>query len=466
MSSSQIVVSLADVFADDENNHRIHPHTEDDIINTSNSIYAMGGLLQPIGIKKADPLNTKHKLPYELVFGFGRYKALNHLAESRQQPEWITDVPALLVDPKEVNTEIAQLVENVRRKSITQMELGRKAKKILEMDKSMTQNALADALGEPKSSLSNLLNVMKLPEPVLDLIENYESTGGKEGLSFSHAKLLTGLKGVEEQTLIETARLGATMNYNEFDTHIKKNFKDGSEASTDETTTEASSPESQKSVSTGISAKVVKEKYLPKLTQDFSSVTDPKAKAALALRIDTLKFIQGEPGTQMAAELDAWEKQLVAEKEASKVKDAQESAKKAYIRTSVQRIRAALKELPPELNADGTPNTDRRLKTLPEVLSGVKNAVLASIEKGKAEGKGDNYMSEGFPIANADELMTEIGKYYSEKEAEAQKHAAEKAAEKAKKEAEEAKAATPAPASAPTPQTKPAGKKATAKTKA
>lgn len=438
----QLVVDLKDVNADDANNHRIHPHTEEEIVQTANSIYSMG-LLQPIVIRKSNPKNTDHKCDYELVAGFGRYKALKHLADSMDE-SYANGVHANLIDENEVKAQIVQLVENVRRKSITQLELGRKTKSILESDKTLTQKTLCAALGIPAPTLSNIMGVMKLPEKVLELIEAYERSGDKEGLSFSAAKLLSGLKGVQEQTLVEEAVAGSGMSYGEFEEHIKKTYgANASNEDNEDVQVSSGNAGTQKTQSNAISPKNLKDKYLPKLLKDFEAATDAKSKAAQQIRIDTLNFILGEKGTQLGTELSPWEKQLETDKETNKVKDLQESARKTFIRTTFTQINKAIKQVPPALNPDGSENTNRVSPSLTEVLAMVRNGVNASMTKAKEDGKGEKMMNEGFLVGNVDELMADVGKYYKEKIESDDKTKATAAATKAAKEAQEAVAAAP-----------------------
>jgi ParB family chromosome partitioning protein len=143
------------------------------------------GIIQPILVRKV--AGDK----YEIIAGERRWRA-SQLAQ-------IDKIPCLLRQvPDEAAVAIA-LIENIQREDLNAMEEAVALNRLLE-EFDLTHQQVADAVGKSRASVSNLLRLNGLNEPVKRLLENGD-------IDMGHARALLAIEG-DEQT--ELARLVAS----------------------------------------------------------------------------------------------------------------------------------------------------------------------------------------------------------------------------------------------------------------
>lgn len=143
------------------------------------------GIIQPILVRKV--AGDK----YEIIAGERRWRA-SQLAQ-------IDKIPCLLKQvPDEAAVAIA-LIENIQREDLNAMEEAVALNRLLE-EFDLTHQQVADAVGKSRASVSNLLRLNGLNEPVKRLLENGD-------IDMGHARALLAIEG-DEQT--ELARLVAS----------------------------------------------------------------------------------------------------------------------------------------------------------------------------------------------------------------------------------------------------------------
>jgi len=441
-SGTVMHLDLDELYIDMELNNRDSMHTSEEIENLASSIKATNGLLQPVGvIKTPEHRKAEHDKPYELIFGFGRVQALKHLAEMEEQDTWIKSVYVNCIGGDEKHGKLAQIIENIQRKQLNAAESSSTICELLEENTELTQAALSKILGLSESNISQLVKIDKLPEETKELIRSGE-------LSFSHARELSNVGLTDPEQINLQAKSGATMTYGEFCKKLNATYKKGDGAGVDST----GNKESQKS-SPGLRQNVVREKYLPHLTELWNNSKKPNEKAVLQLRIDTVKWMLGEDSS-LGQELKPWEEEIQAKaKSESEGKESAQS-KKRFLSILVRTIKAELNAVPSILLPDGTPNPNRSAKTIPEVLASIGATVDEHIAEGAADGKNNSikFMEtttrEGvstsevsyIEIESSEKFMEQVRSYYMEvmKEDDKKKKIAEE--NKAKKELEYAKA--------------------------
>ena len=133
------------------------------------------GLLQPITVRRKGE-------QYELVAGERRLRAVTNL-------QW-KDVPAVVRDFDDQTLLVLALVENLQRSDLNAIEEAKGYQRLLD-EFSLTHQQIADAVGKDRSTITNLLRILTLPEPVQQLL-----AGGR--LSAGHARALLGLSDLEE----------------------------------------------------------------------------------------------------------------------------------------------------------------------------------------------------------------------------------------------------------------------------
>lgn len=132
------------------------------------------GLLQPISVRRKGE-------SYELIAGERRLRAVRNL-------DW-KDVPAVVRDFDDQTMLVLALVENLQRADLNPIEEARGYQRLLG-EFSLTHQEVADAVGKDRSTITNLLRVLTLPEHIQQLVES-----GR--LSTGHARALVGMEQAE-----------------------------------------------------------------------------------------------------------------------------------------------------------------------------------------------------------------------------------------------------------------------------
>jgi ParB family chromosome partitioning protein len=135
------------------------------------------GIIQPITVRARDG-------EYQVIAGERRLRACQSLGRET--------IPAFVMDVKsdEDMLEIA-LIENVQREKLNPIELAISLQRLID-ECHLTQDDVAKKIGKDRSTITNFLRILKLPEEIKDSIR-------KDQLSMGHARALLGLKTTEEQ---------------------------------------------------------------------------------------------------------------------------------------------------------------------------------------------------------------------------------------------------------------------------
>ena len=137
------------------------------------------GVIQPLIVQK----EGDH---YQIVAGERRWRAAR-LAGLRE-------VPVLVREYAEQAAAEVSLIENIERKDLNPVEEAQAFKKLIE-DYHLTQEELSDRMSRSRTSITNSLRLLKLPEEVQKLLSE-----GK--ISQGHAKVLLGMENDEAETLL------------------------------------------------------------------------------------------------------------------------------------------------------------------------------------------------------------------------------------------------------------------------
>ena len=148
---------------------------EDEIGHLSESI-KNHGVLQPLVVRPAG----EH---FQLIAGERRLRAA--------QIAGLREVPVTVVNFDDQQVFEASLVENIQRADLNPIEKAQGFRDYLDRYQ-MTQEQLAHRLGMDRSSVSNLVNLLHLPEEVQTAVRQNQITLG-------HAKVLKGLPNAQRQ---------------------------------------------------------------------------------------------------------------------------------------------------------------------------------------------------------------------------------------------------------------------------
>lgn len=123
---------------------------------------------------------------YQLIAGERRWRAAQMAGLER--------VPVVMRDATPTESLELALIENIHRKDLNPIEEALAYKKLLE-DLNATQEVLAERVGKDRSTVANLLRLLRLPVQIQqDLIDGRITMG--------HARVLAGVKNIGDQKLL------------------------------------------------------------------------------------------------------------------------------------------------------------------------------------------------------------------------------------------------------------------------
>ncbi len=135
------------------------------------------GVIQPITVRKVDK-------NYELISGERRLRAVAELGHDR--------IPAYIieVETKEDMLELA-LIENVQREKLNSIEQATAFKRLID-ECSLTQDDVAQKIGKERSTITNMIRLLKLPKEIQESVKRDEITMG-------HARTLLAIEDAQVQ---------------------------------------------------------------------------------------------------------------------------------------------------------------------------------------------------------------------------------------------------------------------------
>jgi ParB family chromosome partitioning protein len=142
---------------------------KDDLSSLQESI-RNHGVLQPVVVRQIGDR-------YQLIAGERRLRAA--------QAVGLPAIPVTVVDFNDQQSFEAALVENIQRADLNPIEKAQGFKDYLERY-SMTHDQLAVRLGQSRSTITNLVSLLDLPEELQQAVRN-------EQLTLGHAKILKGI---------------------------------------------------------------------------------------------------------------------------------------------------------------------------------------------------------------------------------------------------------------------------------
>jgi ParB family chromosome partitioning protein len=139
---------------------------EDELAELRASLQA-SGMLQPVVVRPTGE-------SFELISGERRYRAASQLG-------W-TEIPALVRDADERTMLTLALIENLQRTDLNAVEEARGYQRLQE-EFQLTHQQISEAVGKDRSTVTNLLRLLTLPDDVQTLLE-------RGHLTIGHAKAL------------------------------------------------------------------------------------------------------------------------------------------------------------------------------------------------------------------------------------------------------------------------------------
>ncbi|WP_297427645.1 ParB/RepB/Spo0J family partition protein [uncultured Acinetobacter sp.] len=142
------------------------------------------GVMQPIVVR---PVDGDEQRPYEIIAGERRWRAA--------QLAGLTEIPAIVRDlPDQVAIALA-LIENIQRQDLNPMDQAMALQRFHE-EFGLSHQEIAETVGKARTTVSNLLRLLTLAEPVKDFMQ-------QELLDMGHARAILTLKPKDQVKIAE-----------------------------------------------------------------------------------------------------------------------------------------------------------------------------------------------------------------------------------------------------------------------
>lgn len=172
--------------------------SEEQISQLADSI-ASEGLMQPIVVRKMNE-------GFELIAGERRLRACKKIGLKR--------IAAFVQNASDASSAVKGLIENLQRSDLNPMEEAQGIASLIANFK-ITQEAAAQRIGKPRSSITNSLRLLTLPKE----IQGYISKGL---ISQGHAKVLMSLEDAAHQLVLSRKIIEAGLNVRNTEDAVKR----------------------------------------------------------------------------------------------------------------------------------------------------------------------------------------------------------------------------------------------------
>jgi ParB family chromosome partitioning protein len=167
------------------------------------------GVIQPIVVRKVDD-------GYRIIAGERRWRAAR-LAGLTRVPVVVKEVSG---DATEQRVLQMALVENIQRDDLNPIDEA-KAYRRLADEFTLTQDAIASAVGKDRATVANTLRLLKLPGDVQELVASGE-------LSMGHARALLALAGEQSQRQVAREVKARGLSVRETEALVKRELEGAS----------------------------------------------------------------------------------------------------------------------------------------------------------------------------------------------------------------------------------------------
>ena len=162
------------------------------------------GVLQPILVREKNG-------NYEVIAGERRLRAARALK--------MEEIPVIIKSVTDQEALVIALVENIQREELNAIEEAEAFKKLIE-EFYYTQDQVAQSIGKDRSTISNILRLLKLPAEIQKGLT-------EEKISFGHARALLGTENTSEQKRLFDLTVKKDLSVRELENLLKTGAKAG-----------------------------------------------------------------------------------------------------------------------------------------------------------------------------------------------------------------------------------------------
>lgn len=192
-------LSIEDI---DENSLQPRSRYDEDKLSELMQSIKDKGILQPILVR---PKNSR----FEIVAGERRFRAAKALK--------LKQVPVIVKEVNDQEALVLALVENIQRQELNPIEEALAFRKLIN-EFNYTQDSVAQSVGKDRSTISNLIRLLKLPDEIQKSI-----TDGK--MSMGQARCLLGVDNLQEQKKLFELALKKQLSVRELESIVAAQHK-------------------------------------------------------------------------------------------------------------------------------------------------------------------------------------------------------------------------------------------------
>lgn len=175
-----------------------HDFDKQKLSELANSIKEMG-IIQPIIVRKTDK-------GFEIIAGERRWQAARVLG--------LAKIPAIIKQVTLAEALEMALIENIQREDLNPLDEAQAYHRLIS-EFQLTQEQVSQKVGKDRSSVSNYLRLLKLPEEIqADLAEG--------GLTMGHARSLLSLQSEKEQILMRDRIIKRALSVRDTERAVQK----------------------------------------------------------------------------------------------------------------------------------------------------------------------------------------------------------------------------------------------------
>lgn len=172
---------------------------DEDLLQSLSQSIAKNGVLQPILVRQIDGGI------YQIIAGERRWRA-SKLAG-------LSEIPAIVMEADELHTAELALIENLQRENLNPYEEA-EAYRMLIASFDLTQEEVSERVGKARSSVTNTLRLLELPESVVSHLKN-------GSISQGHARALLGLKNADDMLPLAERIVSEKLSVRETEAQVK-----------------------------------------------------------------------------------------------------------------------------------------------------------------------------------------------------------------------------------------------------
>ncbi len=158
------------------------------------------GLLQPLVVRPAEDGE------WEIVAGERRFRALRELGRE--------SAPVVVRELTDRQMLVLALVENLQRENLSPLEEARGFRQLMR-DFDLTQAEVAERVGRDRTTVSNTIRLLRLPDAVRELVED-------GAVSEGHGRAILGLESEEQQVELAREVVGRGLSVRETERRVRQ----------------------------------------------------------------------------------------------------------------------------------------------------------------------------------------------------------------------------------------------------